>query len=59
MMLWLTDDVMAHGYGVTHEVVLTRHVVVAHWYSAPNFWGSGPGFASIIPHNAPDVLHDH
>ena len=33
--------------------------VVAHWYSAPDFWGRGPGFESDISHNDPDALQDH
>ena len=29
------------------------------WFSAPNFWGRGPGFESGISHNNPDALQDH
>ena len=41
------EDVLAHGD------------VVAHWYSAPDFWGRGPGFESGISHNYPYALQDH
>ena len=33
--------------------------MVAHWYSAPDFFGRGPGFEFRISHNNPDALQDH
>ena len=32
---------------------------MSNWYSAPDFWGRGPGFESGIYHNDPDALQDH
>ena len=59
-------DVVAHWLG---DVDVVAHWLEVWWLigwrcggslvSAPDFWGRGPGFESVISHNDPDALQDH